>query len=351
MLDIKELLILAIKREASDLHLRVGVPPAIRVHGELIFLEKEPLREEEVEAMIFSLLSPAQKEILLNNKELDFSFEFREQARFRVNVYYQRGTLAAAFRLIPLVVKKIDELGLPKICHQIAKMRQGFVLVTGPTGHGKSTTLAAIIDEIAQTRSCHIVTIEDPIEFIFESKKSLISQRELGLDTYSWNVALRAVFREDPDVILVGEMRDYDTMSAALTLAETGHLVLSTLHTNSASQTITRIIDTFPEEAKNQVSIQLSTCLEVVISQRLVPRILGGRTVVCEVMVANSAIKTVIRENKVHMIDNIIQTSGEEGMITLDNALAELVDKGEISLETATLFAERANDLKKLLKI
>lgn len=351
MKDVRTLLKIACEKTASDLHLQVGKPPCLRIHGELYFLsEEEDLTQEEVENMIFSLIAPEQKEVLFVNKELDFSFELKDYARFRVNVFFQRGKLGASFRLIPLKIATIEDLGLPGICHKFAQLKQGFVLITGPTGHGKSTTLAAIVDEIVKTRACHVVTIEDPIEFIFEGGKALVSQRELGSDTYSWTAALKAVFREDPNVILIGEMRDYETISTALTLAETGHLVFSTLHTNSASQTISRIIDSFPEEAKNQISIQLSGCLEAVFSQRLVPTLDGKRTVAYEVLIASSAVRTAIRENNIHLIDNIINTSAEEGMVPLENTLARLVEEGKISLETAQAFALRPKDVIQMLR-
>lgn len=351
MNTIQKLLEITIERKASDLHLVVGTPPCIRIHGDLAFLGEEGvLTAKDCEDLIFSLLQTEQKDLLLNNKEIDFSFEIDQQGRFRVNAYQQKGSLAASFRYIPLQIKTIDELLLPKICYDFAKLKQGFILVTGPTGHGKSTSLAAIINEILKNRSCNVITIEDPIEFVFKSERSLISQRELHQDTHSWAVALRSALREDPDVVLIGEMRDYDTMAAALTIAETGHLVFSTLHTNSASQTIDRIIDAFPEEAKNQVRIQLSSCLEAVFSQRLVPKINGGRVVAYEVMVASPAIKTAIRDGKTHMIDNIIQTSGSLGMSNLESSLVRLISEGKISVETGRLFALRPEEVSRLLR-
>jgi len=352
MIEIPKLLELVIDRNASDLHLSAGTSPCLRIHGELFFLtDLGVLSAEEVQTLLFSVLTENQKELLINNREIDFSFEIKDHGRFRVNIYYQKGSLAGAFRFIPLEIKSIDELGLPKICHEFTKLKQGFILVTGPTGHGKSTTLAAIINEILQTRSCNVITIEDPIEFVFHSgPSSLVSQRELGLDTYSWNASLRSALREDPDVVFIGEMRDYETIAAALTIAETGHLVFSTLHTNSASQTIDRIVDAFPEEAKDQVRIQLSTCLEAVFSQRLVPASVGGRVLAYEVMTGSSAVKTAIREGKSHMLDNIIQTSGSLGMSTLETSLAGLVKAGRISLETARLFALRPEEINRLTK-
>jgi len=351
MNDIRRLLEITVSRNASDLHLVVGSPPCIRIYGELVYLYEEGvLSPAEIEDLIFSILSQDQKDLLVNNKEVDFSFMLENRGNFRANIYFQKGSLAGSFRFIPLEIRSIDDLALPPICHQFADLKQGFVLVTGPTGHGKSTTLAAIINEILEKRACNIITIEDPIEFIFKSKKALVSQRELGSDTHSWSAALRSALREDPDVVFIGEMRDYDTIAAALTIAETGHLVFSTLHTNSAAQTVDRIIDAFPEEAKNQIRIQLSTCLEAVLSQRLVPLIAGGRTVAYEVMVASAAIKTAIRDAKTHMIDNIIQTSGSLGMSTLETSLVNLVKEGKISLETARLFALRPEEVSRLLK-
>lgn len=352
MIEIQKLLEMVVDKGASDLHLLADFPPCLRIHGELFFLkELGILTSEDVQNLLFSILTENQKELLQNNREIDFSFEIKNRGRFRANIYYQKGTLAGAFRFIPLEIKTIDELGLPKICHEFTKLKQGFILVTGPTGHGKSTTLAAIINEILQTRSCNVITIEDPIEFVFRGgPTSLVSQRELSLDTYSWNASLRSVLREDPDVVLIGEMRDYETIAAALTIAETGHLVFSTLHTNSASQTIDRIVDAFPEEAKDQVRIQLSTCLEAVFSQRLVPTLIGGRELAYEVMIGSSAVKTAIREGKSHMLDNIIQTSGSLGMSTLETSLAKLVKEGRISLDTARLFALRPEEVSRLMK-
>lgn len=349
--SVEKLLQIVIDRNASDLHLVVDTPPSIRVHGELLFLtEFDPLTREKCNDLILEVLTKEQAELFRTNKEIDFSFELSNLARFRINAYFQKGYSSASFRLIPLKIKTIDELSLPKICHDFAKLRQGFVLITGPTGQGKSTTLAAIIDEINHERPANIITIEDPVEFVFKSKRSLVSQREMNYDTVSWQRALRSCLREDPDVVLVGEMRDFETISAALTLAETGHLVFSTLHTNSASQTVDRIIDAFPEESKNQVRIQLSTCLEAVFSQRLVPSVSGGRVVAHEIMIATPAIKMAIREGKTHMIDNIIQTSGSFGMVTLESNLAKHVSEDKITLETARLYSVRPEEVSRFLR-
>lgn len=350
-MDVQELLEIVLRKDASDLHLIPGMSPTIRVDGELIPLTTYPsLSQAEVEALTFQLTRPEQKELLLVNKEIDFSFAYGEFARFRVNAYYQKGALSAALRLIPIKVRGIDELNLPKICHVFTRIRQGFILVTGPTGHGKSTSLAAMINEINTTRNCHIVTIEDPIEYVYPKGRSIISQRELHLDTHSWDIALRSALREDPDVVLVGEMRDYETIAAAITIAETGHLVFATLHTNSAGQTIDRIVDVFPENQQPQVRMQLSNILEAVISQRLVPAINGGRLPVAEILLGTNAVKTTIREGKTHLIDNIIQTSGELGMVSLDGSLARLVREGKVALDVAQSYSLRPDELLRLVR-
>lgn len=348
-MDIHQLLEATVKAKASDLHLMVGKAPTVRVHGELeIVKDTSPLRPEDTSTLVYSLLSPEQKALFLANRELDFSYAI-STGRFRVNIYFERGTVAAALRLIPNVIRTIDDLGLPKILHEFAKLRQGFVLVTGPTGHGKSTTLAALINEINQNRGVHIVTIEDPIEYVYPLGKSLISQREMHVDTHSWTFALRSVLREDPDVVLVGEMRDYDTIAAALTIAETGHLVFATLHTNSAAQTIDRIVDVFPPVQQNQIKLQLSATLAGILSQRLVPAIGGGRVPVTEVLLASSATKNAIREGKTHLLDNIILTSREQGMMLFETSLANYVFHGRISSEVAMAYAVRPVEFDRLL--
>lgn len=339
-----------INKKASDLHLIVGYEPFLRVYGNLIPVAGQPvLTPEETEKLIFSLVSAEQKEMLLANSEIDFSISFGE-VRFRVNAYYQEGSLAAALRLIPFKIPTIDELNLPKICHSFTNLEQGFILIVGPTGHGKSTTVASILQEISNATPRHIITIEDPIEYIFQKGKGLVSQRELQKDTHSWNMALRSALREDPDVVFIGEMRDQETISSALTIAETGHLVFSTLHTNSAAQTIDRIIDSFPKEEQSQARMQLSLVLEIIISQRLVPTLSGERTSATEILVATSAVKNVIREGKTHLIDNIIQTSAEMGMVTLEMSLINLVKAGKISLETAQQYALRPEELMRLYR-
>lgn len=350
-MDIKQLLELTAKRNASDLHMVVGQPPIIRIDGVLSSVPNEaPLTAVVAEQMFYSILTNEQKDIFLANKEIDMSYAMGE-VRFRVNLYFQKGFPAGAFRCLPQKIRTLEELGFPKIYHNFVGLRQGFVLVTGPTGHGKSTTLAAILNEINQTRDVHIVTIEDPIEYVFTPKKALISQREMHTDTHSWNVALRSVLREDPDVVLIGEMRDYETIASALTIAETGHLVFATLHTNSAAQTIDRIVDVFPEKQQQQVRMQLAATLEAVLSQRLIPVIGGGRRPAIEILLSTPAVQTSVREGKTHLIDNIIQTSGDLGMSLLEVSLAQHVKAGNITIETAQEYSYRPEELMRLVSM
>ncbi len=349
MMNIKELLTITIEKKASDLHLVVGMPPYLRIDGKLTAVSEEVITATQIKDLIFPLLNPEQKDKFLVNKELDLSVAFGALGRFRVNVYFQQGSLAAALRLISEKIKSIEELCLPKICSEMAELKQGLVLVTGPTGHGKSTTLAAIINQINQNRAEHIVTIEDPIEYIYKPIKSIISQREMHGDTHSWTVALRSVLREDPNVVLVGEMRDYETIAAALTVAETGHLVLATLHTNSAGQTIDRIVDVFPEHQQAQIRMQLSATLSAVIAQRLIPAIGSGRVAATEVLLGTNAVKTTIREGKSHLINNVIQTSGDLGMHSLEQDLANLVNSGKVDLKVAQEYSLNPNDLLRLV--
>jgi len=351
IIGVKELLQLTIDRNASDLHLIVGVPPFLRVEGKLFPIPDEAnLTPDVIDKFVKDILPTEQYERFSVNKELDFSLAFSQKARFRVNAYTQKGTTAVSMRKIPLEIPPMEKLGLPKILHSFTGLRQGFILVTGPTGHGKSTTLASMLDEINSLRAEHIVTLEDPIEFIFQPKKSIITQREMGSDSHSWQVALRSVLREDPDVVLVGEMRDYETIASALTIAETGHLVFATLHTNSAAQTVDRIVDVFPDEQQKQVKMQLANVLEAVFSMRLIPSVTGERVVAYEVMLGTSAIKTSIRDGKTHQIDNILQTSTEVGMNTIEMSLASLVKSGRISLETAQSYSVRPDELSRLIR-
>ncbi len=347
---VQALLQKTVEAEASDLHLTVGAPPTVRVRGDLSPIGGESvLGPEEVESLVLELLNEEQKDLLLTQKELDFSFAYGEVARFRVNAFHQRGYLAAALRRIPLKVPPIEELNLPKKLFEFCKLPQGFILVTGPTGHGKSTTIATMLQQINETRPVHIVTIEDPIEYIFPHRKALVDQREMHLDTYSWEVALRSVLREDPNVVMIGEMRDFETIASAITIAETGHLVFATLHTNSAAQTIDRIIDVFPEMQQRQVRVQLSAILEGVLSQRLIPSVGHGLVPAVEIMLPSAAVRSVIREGKTHQLDNVIATSYEEGMVSLERSLANLVKEGLVDQEVATHYTRRPKEFERLL--
>jgi twitching motility protein PilT len=349
--NLKDLLQQVVDTKASDLHLIAGTPPTLRINGELAVLANFGiLNPDAISQLVAEVLSSDQLSQISTNKELDFSLPFSEKARFRVNVYTQKGSLAAAFRQIPMTIPALSSLGLPSIIHSFTGLRQGLILVVGPTGHGKSTTLAAILDEINKNRQCHIVTIEDPVEFIFRPQKAIISQREMFGDTHSWAIALRSALREDPDVVLIGEMRDFETIAAAMTIAETGHLVFATLHTNSAAQTVDRIVDAFPEEQQDQVKLQLSNVLEAVFSQRLISSITPGRVVAFEVMLGTTAIKTLIREGKTQMIDSVLETSQEAGMVTLEKSLAQLVQSGKITLEVAQDWSLRPDLLSRLVK-
>lgn len=348
-MTIQSLLQTTIDRKASDLHLIAGYVPTIRVNGVLFPLEGPVLNTEHIESLLNPLLTPEQKTLFEANHELDFGYSFGI-GRFRVNAYFQKGTTAVAFRLIPLKIMGIEELNLPKICHDLTSLHQGLILVTGPAGHGKSTTIAAMIDEINKNFGGHILTIEDPVEYVYSPEKALISQREVGADTHSWMGALRAALREDPNVVLVGEMRDYETISAALTIAETGHLVFASLHTNSAAQSIDRIVDVFPENQQAQIRLQLSNSLEAIISQRLLPGVNEGRIPAVEILLASPAVRSTIREGKTHMIDNIIQTSGDLGMRTIDMSLSSLLAAGKISFETAMAYAVNPENIGKAIK-
>jgi len=351
-MDARELLQKTVAAGASDLHLTVGASPTLRVTGVLKPLtEYPPLQPQDTEAVVTALLSPEQREIFLRQKELDLSVSLPDlEARFRMNAFYQKGTVAAALRNIPLQVPSLEDLNLPPILKDFCQLPQGFVLVTGPTGQGKSTTLAAMIRIINETRKVHIVTIEDPIEYVFTHGQALIEQREMNSDTTSWPLALRSALRQDPDVVLVGEMRDYETISSAVTVAETGHLVFATLHTNSAAQAVDRIIDVFPDQQQSQIRTQLSTTLHAIVSQRLIPDLSGGRVPAVEVLLASPAVRNVIREQKTHQIDNIISTSYDLGMISLERSLAQLVKGGGISLEEAKLHTVKPEELNRLVR-
>ncbi len=340
-----------INQRASDLHLQVGLPPMLRVDGSLgPIANTAVLNSEMVEKLIFSILDQDQQQILIKDKEFDFSFAFGDLGRFRVNAFHERGNLAAALRLIPNEMPSIAELGLPAIVDKFADYPRGLVLVTGPTGSGKSTTLAALVDKINSEKSVHIITIEDPIEFTHKSRKSVIVQREVHYDTYSFNAALRSALREDPDVVLIGEMRDLETISAAITIAETGHLVFATLHTNSASQSIDRMVNVFPPHQQPQIKAQLANILMAICSQRLVPAIGGGRLAASEILIANAAVRNIIREGKSHQLDSTIQTSAQEGMQSMDRTLVQLVQSGQITYDEAKNFAVDLTDFERMMR-
>lgn len=349
-MDINKILQLCVQYQSSDVHINVGVQPMLRIHGRLVALPESPIVTPEMaKQLILPLMGDAQRELVEVDKELDFGYSLPSGERFRVNVFHEKGNMGAALRYIPAKITSIEELKLPQILSNLTSLKQGLVLVTGPTGHGKSTALAAMIDKINRERAEHIVTIEDPIEFVHKPIKSVITQRELHADTHSWAVALRSVLREDPNVVLVGEMRDYETIESALTIAETGHLVFATLHTNSAPQTVDRIVDVFPEDQQQQIRSQLSSMLEAVLSMRLIPSVDNRRIPVVEVLLGNSAVASVIRDGKTHMLTNVMQTAGEAGMRTLEMALAEAYGKKLISLETAREYAQNVEELNRLV--
>jgi len=340
-----------VKRKASDLHLEVGLPPVIRVDGALLPIPaQDALSEQTVEGLVFGLLDEDQKQILLRDKEFDFSFAFGDLGRFRVNAFHERGNLAAAMRLISNEIKSIENLGLPQILNKFAEYPRGLVLITGPTGSGKSSTLAAMVDKINTEKAVHIITIEDPIEYTHKSKHSVVVQREVHYDTYSFSSALRSALRQDPDVVLIGEMRDLETIAAAITIAETGHLVFATLHTNSASQSIDRMIDVFPPHQQPQVRAQLGNILMAVCSQRLIPALGGGRVPAAEILIATPAVRNIIREGKNYQLEAVIQTGVEHGMQSMDHTLIGLVHSGKISYDEARNYAVDVEELDRLMR-
>lgn len=348
--NFKKILDVAIQEAASDILISVNHPPVIRITGQLIPLLKEkPITPELAQNYAFILIDEEKKQKLMQEREIDFSYDHDGKARFRVNVFFQQNCISMALRLIPTDIKTIETLMLPPVLHEFTKKTQGLVLVTGASGQGKSTTLASMVDEINHTRSVHVITIEDPIEYLYKGDRAIIEQREVGSDTASFPAALKAMFRQNPDVIMVGEMRDLETIATTITAAETGHLVFATLHTNSAAQSIHRIIDVFPAEQQNQIRFQLASSLLGVVSQRLVPRIKGGFIPACEVMICNNAIANLIRENKTHEIPTVIETSMREGMISLSRSLSDLVRQKEISLKDSVDFASNPLELKNLL--
>ena len=347
---IKEVLDLAVANKASDVHLLSSGLPRMRVNGELVEISTFDVNDPSlVSDMILSILTSEQRAKLDIEREMDFSLT-SGAARFRCNIYYQRGEVACALRVVPQEISGFADLNLPDIFNNFVDFKQGFVLVTGPTGHGKSTTVASVLNEINKQKTSHIVTIEDPVEYIIKPEKSIVSQRELGADTSSFALALKSILRQDPNVVFVGEMRDLETISSVLTIAETGHLVFSTLHTNSASQTVDRIIDVFPEGSKEQIKVQLASVITAVVSQRLIPKMDGGRVPAFEILVATPAVKNAIREGKAFMLDNIIQTSSDMGMVGLETSLARLVRQGQVSEEVAMAYSLRPSELQNNLR-
>lgn len=347
--EIDELVTLLIQEGASDLHLSTGRNPIFRVSGNLIpILKKKIISEEDMKGYVDIFLTPPNKQILQDKRDVDFSFSLTK-ARFRGNIYYRQGALSIALRLIPKVIRTLTELNLPPILESFTRKSQGFFLVVGPIGQGKTTTLATLIEMINQTRTEHIMTIEDPIEYLFESNKSIIDQREIRTDTPDFHTALTAMFREDIDVCMIGEMRDINTIGTAVTAAETGHLIFSTLHTNDAAQTINRIIDSFPPGQQDQIRVQLAGSLSGIFSQRLVPRVSGGLVPAYELLINNNAVSNLIREKRVHELNTVIETSSQEGMVDMNRSLAELARAGEISVETAYMNSLNPKSLEKLL--
>lgn len=348
--EIFNLLDETLKRGATDLHLSYNRKPIIRIDGSLVPLENYPvLSIEDVKELSLCMLNNDQQEKFWAQKDIDLAFNYQEKARFRSNIYLQMGKISSAFRYIPSKIRTIEELELPPILHQFTQATQGFFLVVGPSGHGKSTALAAMVDEINHTRFDHIITIEDPVEYLFEQDKCIVDQREVGIDVLDFRRGLRSTFREDADVIMIGEMRDPETISTAITAAETGHLIFSTLHTNTASQTIDRIIDSFPPYQQPQIRSQLASTLLGILSRRLIPRVEGGMVNAVELLIVNPAIRNLIREGKIHQIDMIIDTSSEEGMISLNRSLADLVTRNMISMENAELYSSSPAELRLLL--
>lgn len=349
-LNVTQLLEKVYEINASDLYLTINTPPVLRINGALNALEGyDKMKVEDIEFFLSQVLSQEQKDLLDLNKEVDFSVALGNKTRFRVNAFYQKGYPAVALRLVPMIIPSLESLNLPKAIEHICELRQGLVLVVGPSGQGKSTTIASMIDRINETRSEHIITIEDPIEYMFVNKKSIIEQREMYLDTHSWSVALKSVLRQDPNIVFIGEMRDFDTISSAITIAETGHLVFATLHTNSAAQTIDRIIDAFPEEQQKLVRVQLSQIVEAVISMRLLPSAQKGRAPIIELLLGSDAVKNLIREGKTYQLDNVITTSMHVGMVSLEQSLAESVNKGWIEESEALRTTTKPDILRRML--
>lgn len=349
MFTLRELLEEMVKANASDLHLTVGSPPVVRIDGRLQRLNYDPLTSDQTKKLCYSMLTEKQKLKFEQNSELDFSFGIEQMSRFRCNVFMQRGNIAVVLRQIPYKIRTFDELGLPKVIAEFAKLPRGLVLVTGPTGSGKSTTLAAIIDKINRERAVHIITVEDPIEYLHRHQAALINQREVYSDTNSFATALKYALREDPDVVLVGEMRDLETIEAAISISETGHLAFATLHTNSASESINRIVDSFPTNQQEQVRVSLSFSLQAIVSQALIPKIGGGRVMAMEIMVCTPAIRALVRDDKVHQMYSMIQSGQKYGMKTMNQSLAELYQTGKITLNDAMSYSSNTQELGEML--
>lgn len=349
-MDLTEIVNIGTSNKASDIHLTVGIPPTYRISGELVKIGEKPLSPSDTKDLTMQALDENQFKILEEIGELDFSYSNPGVGRYRVNAYKQRGSYGMALRIIPVEVPTMDFLGLPPVVKDLARLPRGLILVTGPTGSGKSTTLASIVDQINKERNCHILTLEDPLEYLHKHNKAIVNQREIGTDSHSFANALRGALRQDPDVILVGEMRDLETISIAITAAETGHLVLSTLHTLGAAKTIDRVIDVFPPHQQQQIRVQLSSVIQAVISQQLIPKVDGnGRVAAFEVMITTPAIRNLIREDKIHQIDTVIQTGAKYNMQTMDSSLLELYRRGLIRKETVLTQAFNQEDIKKYL--
>lgn len=349
MTNLRELLEQMVQMNASDLHLTVGTPPVVRVDGKLQRLNQDMLTAEQTKKLAYSMLNEKQKLKFEQNWELDFSFGIENMSRFRCNIFMQRGNVAVALRQIPYKVKTFEELGLPKVIAEFAKLPRGLVLVTGPTGSGKSTTLASVIDKINKERPVHIITVEDPIEYLHRHQMALINQREVFADTPSFSSALKYALREDPDVVLVGEMRDLETIESALSISETGHLAFATLHTNSAAESINRIIDVFPTNQQEQIRVTLSFTLQAVVSQTLIPKIGGGRCLALEILVVTPAIRAIIRDDKIHQIYSMLQSGQKYGMKTMNQSLAELYTTGKITLNDAMSYSHNTQELSEML--
>lgn len=349
-IQIQQLFKVMVENDASDLHLVVGSAPAMRIHGDIVRVKLGKLRPEDTKRMVYQVLTEMQKKELEKNMELDFSFGVKGLARFRANVFYSKGNISAVFRQIPSVIPDFDQLSLPAVLMEMTNASNGLILVTGPTGSGKSTTLASILDRLNQTEHGHIVTLEDPVEFVHPHKSSVVNQREIGADTMSFHRGLKSLLRQDPDIVLVGELRDIETIEAALTVAETGHLVFGTLHTNSCIQSINRIVNVFPGDQQDRIRTLLSFVLQGVVAQQLLPKVGGGRALVQEILVPTPGIRNLVRENKIHQIYSQMQVGQEKtGMVTMNQSLIRQVEKGNITGETALMYTTRPEELAKAL--